>query len=107
MKFIFIYITAKDNEQARFIGKTLLNEHLAACINIIDGMQSMYWWDGKINENSETILIVKTRESLFEKIVTRVKVLHTYSCPCIIALPITQGSDHYLKWLQAETEQQQ
>lgn len=103
MNFIFVYITTKNKEQAVQIGKTLVEEHLAACVNIIDKMTSIYRWEGRVNEDSEAILIVKTRESLFDKLSDRVKSLHSYTCPCIIAFPVIAGNNDYLKWLEAET----
>ena len=96
MEAILTYITTKDKQQARLIGKTLVEERLAACVNIIDGMQSIYWWEGAISEDNEAILIAKTRNSLLEKLTDRVKSLHTYTCPCIIAIPISGGNRDYL-----------
>jgi len=66
-------------------------------------MQSLYWWEGKIEEASEAVLIVKTRASHLPVLTTRVKELHSYDCPCIVALPITDGSSDYLTWLARET----
>ena len=103
MKLIFVYMTTKDKGQAREIGRKLVEERLAACANIIDGMNTIYWWQGAVCEDTEAILIVKTRESLFEKLIKRVKELHTYSVPCIISLPIENGNPSYLQWLEDET----
>jgi periplasmic divalent cation tolerance protein len=99
-----VYITTKDKQQARLIGKTLVEERLAACVNIIDGMQSIYWWEGAINEDNEAILIAKTRNSLLEKLTDRVKSLHTYTCPCIVAIPISGGNTDYLGWIKETTD---
>lgn len=104
MELILVYITTKDKQQARLIGKTLVEERLAACVNIIDGMQSIYWWEGAINEDNEAILIVKTRNSLLEKLTDRVKSLHTYTCPCIVAIPISGGNTDYLGWIKETTD---
>lgn len=104
MKLILAYITTKDKNQAQEIGHKLVKEHLAACVNIIDGMQSIYWWQGSLCNENETILIAKTRETLFETIVKRVRELHTYSVPCIISIPIEDGNPAYLQWLEKETE---
>lgn len=104
MEAILTYITTKDKQQARLIGKTLVEERLAACVNIIDGMQSIYWWEGAISEDNEAILIAKTRNSLLEKLTDRVKSLHTYTCPCIIAIPISGGNRDYLRWIKETTD---
>ncbi|MBU1026295.1 MAG: divalent-cation tolerance protein CutA [Candidatus Margulisbacteria bacterium] len=104
MKFNMVYITTKDKEEAKKIGKTLVEEKLTACVNIIDGMESIYRWEGKIEEGREAILIAKTKQSLVKKLTERVKALHSYSCPAIIALPIESGSSDYLKWIDKETK---
>jgi periplasmic divalent cation tolerance protein len=104
LEAILTYITTKDKQQARLIGKTLVEERLAACVNIIDGMQSIYWWEGAISEDNEAILIAKTRNSLLEKLTDRVKSLHTYTCPCIIAIPISGGNRDYLGWIKETTD---
>jgi periplasmic divalent cation tolerance protein len=104
MKFIFVYITTKDKGQAELIGKALVEERIVACVNIIDGMKSIYWWQDKICFDDEAILIAKTRDSHFDKLVSRVKELHSYSIPCIVSLPIENGNPAYLEWLENETE---
>jgi periplasmic divalent cation tolerance protein len=96
---IFAYIITKNKSQAKKIGKILLQERLAACINIFDKMNSMYWWKGKIEEVNETVLIAKTTKKLFPKLAKKVKSLHSYSCPCILQIPVTDGNSEYLKWL--------
>jgi periplasmic divalent cation tolerance protein len=104
MKFNLVYITAKDKEEAKKIGHELVKERLAACVNIIDQMNSMYWWQGEIQYDTETILIAKTKESLVEALIAKVKSLHSYSCPCIVSLPILDGNKEYLAWLEKETK---
>jgi len=106
MKFNLIYITTKDKQEARKIGKVLVEERLAACVNIIDGMNSMYWWEGKVQDDNEAVLIAKTRESLVQELIKKVKSLHSYSCPCIVSLPISDGNKEYLDWLEKETQPQ-
>lgn len=100
---LFVYITTKDKGQARSIGRVLVEEHLAACVNIVDGMESIYRWNNSICEDQETILIAKTRNDLLEELTARVKSLHSYTCPCIIAIPITGGNQEYLDWVQQST----
>ena len=98
-----IYITTKDHAEARAIGEKLIEERLAACVNIIDGMESVYRWEGKIESARETVLIAKTREGLVAKLTDRVKALHSYECPCIVALPVTGGNPDFLEWIVKET----
>jgi len=101
---ILIYITASSNEEARSIGRTLIEERLCACVNIIDNMQSIYRWQGNIEEAKEVILIVKTQKSLFEQVQKRVKELHCYEVPCVIQIDVPKGSQEYLKWISDETK---
>ena len=104
MKLNLVYITAKNKEEARKIGKELLKARLAACVNIVDKMNSLYWWEGKIQDDNEAVLIAKTKESLVKELVEKVKSIHSYSCPCIISLPILDGNKEYLDWLEKETK---
>ena len=103
-KLNLVYVTTKDKAQAKKIGKELLKAKLAACVNIIDKMNSLYRWEGKIQDDKETILIAKTRALLVKKLVKKVKSLHSYSCPCIISLPILDGNKEYLDWIEKQTE---
>lgn len=100
-----IYITTSDKEQARTIGKDLVENRLAACVNIIDGMRSIYRWKGELVEETEAILIAKTHYSKVKKLTKRVKKLHSYECPCVISLTITEdeGNEDYLNWLLDES----
>jgi len=98
-KIVFSYIVCKNKPEAKKIGKVLLQERLVACVNIFDNMQSMYWWEGKIEEANETVLIAKTTKKLFKKLSSTVKSLHSYSCPCILQIPITGGNKEYVDWL--------
>ena len=104
MKPCMIYMTAGSPEEARAIGKALVSERLAACVNIIEGMNSLYWWKGEVQEDSEVVLIAKTRESLVPKLSERVKEIHGYDCPCVVALPITDGFQPFLDWIGEETQ---
>jgi periplasmic divalent cation tolerance protein len=101
MKIIFAYITTKNKSEAKKIGKILLQERLAACINIFDKMSSMYWWEGKIEEANETVLIAKTTKKLFPKLLNKVKSIHSYSVPCILQLEVKDGNKEYVKWLMS------
>ena len=79
--------------------KTLLNEKLAACVNIVKGVESMFWWEGKIDQASEALLIIKTKKSILRKLIKTVKSVHSYTVPEIIALSILDGNQDYLKWI--------
>lgn len=104
MRLNIVYMTAKDKNEARKIGKELVQARLAACVNIVDNMNSMYWWEGEVQDDHEAILIAKTKESLVSELIKKVKSIHSYSCPCIISLPILEGNKDYLNWLQKETK---
>jgi periplasmic divalent cation tolerance protein len=97
--FIIAYITTKDRDQALAIGRALVEERLAACVNVIGGMTSIYRWDGEICTDDEAVLIAKTSACKFGALSARVKQLHTYTCPCVVSIPITGGSEEYLCWL--------
>lgn len=103
MNINMIYITAGSMDEARTIGKELVSTRLAACVNIIDNMNSMYWWDGKIQDDREVILIAKTKETLVPQLIEKVKSLHSYDCPCIVSLPILDGNKAFLEWVAEET----
>ena len=105
MPMIFVYITASSPEEARLIGRTLVEERLAACVNMVDGMSSIYRWQGAIEEGRETIMIVKTRSELFNELAERVKTIHSYTSPCIVEIPLGRIDGGYLDWLTAETRQ--
>jgi len=99
----FVYITCKDVNEAKMVGKNLVQERLAACANILPGMISCYWWDGEVQEETEVVLILKSKESHAKKLVERVNALHSYDVPCVVFLPIQDGNPAYLKWIDKET----
>ena len=101
---VFLYMTARDKAQAEAIGRRLVEERLAACVNILDGVRSLYWWDGAVQESSEAALIAKTVRSLAPRVVARVRELHSYDVPCVVALPIETGNPEFLDWITAETK---
>ena len=100
----FVYMTTGTQEEARRIGRALVEARLAACVNIIAGMNSIYWWEGALQDDNETVLIAKTREELLADLIDKVKAMHSYECPCVVALPIEAGNPAYLDWLARETE---
>jgi periplasmic divalent cation tolerance protein len=96
---IIVLITAGGEEEAHKIAELLTNEKKAACVNILPVVDSLFWWEGKIESVRESLLLVKTKASLFPEIVELVKRMHSYEVPEIIALPIITVSEDYLKWL--------
>ncbi len=101
VKLTFVYITCKNKEEAIFIGKSLVESKLAGCINILDQMTSIYEWEGKLEINEEAILIAKTNETLFDEIISHVKKNHSYTVPCVLSIPIQNGNEEYLNWLES------
>jgi periplasmic divalent cation tolerance protein len=83
----------------------VVEERLAACANVLDGMTSVYWWQGTLEQAREAVLILKTRAELIERLSARIKELHPYACPCVVALPIAAGNAAYLGWIADETAQ--
>ncbi|MFB2623096.1 MULTISPECIES: divalent-cation tolerance protein CutA [Methanothermobacter] len=102
--FTLIYITTSDQEESARIGRRLVGERLAACVNIIPSIKSFYHWEGSLEEDEESVLIVKTTSELTQQIIKRVRELHSYDNPCIISIPITGGSRDYLEWLNNEVK---
>jgi len=99
----FIYITCADEAEAETIGAMLVENRLAACVNILPGMRSLYWWRGKVERGEETVLIAKTRDDLVEALTGAVKAAHGYEVPCVVSMPITGGNPDFLAWIRAET----
>ncbi len=99
----FVYVTCKDRDEARAIGRAVVVNRLAACANIIDGMESIYRWEGRLEEACESVVIFKTSEALVGQLVETVKAEHSYEVPCVVVLPIVAGNAEYLQWLRAET----
>jgi periplasmic divalent cation tolerance protein len=104
MSAVFVYVTTPSTGEAKKIAEAVVADRLAACANIIPGMQSIYHWEGKIEQAEETVIILKTRQALFQAVERRVKELHSYSTPCIVALPVEAAEPEYLNWLMAETK---
>ena len=101
---IVIYITTGSISEAKKIGHTLVEEKLVACSNIISPIHSIYNWQGKICDDKEALIILKTKKKLFKQIVKKVEELHSYDVPEIIAMPIIEGSSKYLSWINEETK---
>ena len=103
MDYRFIYMTAGSTAAAKQLARVLVEERLAACANVLPGAASIYWWQGTLEEAEEAVIIAKTRADLVDTLTERVKALHSYSCPCVVALPILAGNAAYLDWIGAET----
>jgi periplasmic divalent cation tolerance protein len=104
MDINLVYMTAATKEEARRIGKELVESRLAACVNIIDNMNSIYMWEGELQDDNEVIFIAKTREDLVSELTEKVKSMHSYSCPCIVCLPISDGYPPFLNWVATEVK---
>ena len=100
--YIVVMVTAPEKD-APGLARALVEERLVACANLLPGLRSVYWWKGKIEDEPEVLCIMKTRSALFEALRTRVRELHSYQVPEIIALPILAGSEPYLDWIAENT----
>ncbi|MCH2170954.1 divalent-cation tolerance protein CutA [Myxococcota bacterium] len=97
-----VLITAPDDEVSSRIARILVEERLAACVNIVPGIRSVYRWQGAVEEDSEFLLIAKTRSDRFEALARRAQELHPYELPEILMLPVEGGSDDYMDWVRSE-----
>jgi periplasmic divalent cation tolerance protein len=101
---IVVFVTCASEEEGLKIANALVEEHLAACVNLISPIRSIYRWEGKIWNEKEWLLIIKTRQDRFGELERKVRSLHSYSVPEIISLPISDGSSSYLKWIKENTK---
>jgi len=104
MDNVVVFITVSGEEEAARIAHAIIAARLAACVNIVKGMRSVYRWKGKIEDEAEVLMIAKTRGALFERLSEKVRELHSYTVPEVIAIPIISGAEGYLKWLREETD---
>lgn len=104
MKYLLGYITTRDKQEAEKIATSLLKEKLVACVNIIEKISSGYWWENKIQYSDESLLIIKTKQSLTKKIIKNVRKNHSYQCPEIIFYTIKEGDQDYLNWIEKSTK---
>jgi periplasmic divalent cation tolerance protein len=103
MPSLMVEITAPSPGEAERIGRAVVEERLASCANILPAVRSIYRWKGRVEEASETMLLVKTTEAALPELIRRVCALHSYECPCIAAFQIVGGNPGYLAWIEAET----
>jgi periplasmic divalent cation tolerance protein len=101
---VFVYTTYPSIVEAEQAGRTIVEKRLAACVNILPGMVSHYWWEGKVERGEEVVMIVKTRATLAPSVGRAIKDMHSYSTPAILVMPLESVEETYLKWLMAETE---
>jgi periplasmic divalent cation tolerance protein len=102
----FVYTTFPSVVEAERTGRALVERRLCACVNILPGMVSLYWWQGKIDRGDEVVMIIKTRASLAEAVRAAVKQMHSYSTPAILVIPIENVDADYHAWIVAETQGQ-
>lgn len=101
----WLYVTSAHAGEAETIARTLVGERLAACANVLGPMRSFYWWDGAVQDEGEVALVLKTRLDLVDAATARIKALHSYDCPCVVALTVDGGNTDFLKWIVSETRQ--
>lgn len=102
-EFGIILVTTSSSEEGLNIARGLVDSRLAACVNIIAGLRSVYRWKGKIWDEGEFLLVIKTRMALFQQLENKIREMHSYEVPEIISIPITRGSEPYLNWLREST----
>ncbi|MEO5358421.1 MAG: divalent-cation tolerance protein CutA [Nitrospirae bacterium YQR-1] len=101
MEHYVVLITTPDEVTAKSISEAIVKDNLAKCVNIIKEVKSVFHWEGKIENENESLMIIKTKKENFKSLMEKVKTLHPYTVPEIIALPIIEGSEDYLNWLQS------
>jgi len=101
---IVVFVTCGSEEEGLKIANAVVEDHLAACVNLVSPIRSIYRWEGKIWDEKEWLLIIKTQKDRFEQLEKKVKSLHSYSVPEIISLPIAEGSSSYLDWIRENTK---
>ena len=99
MQTYMVYMTAADKTEARDIGRYLVQSRLAACVNILDHMNAMYFWKGEFQDDQEAVIIAKTTGERLADLIQAVKERHSYECPCIVSLPLSEGNPDFLAWI--------
>ena len=103
MNASLVYITVSHEEEALRIGRALVSERLAASVNMIGPVRSLYWWEEEIQDEQEVVLVAKTTTALVEKVREKVVSMHSYVCPCVISIPIEKGHPPFLAWIETVT----
>ena len=104
MEYVLAYITAGDMQEAEKISSALVENNLAACVNVFPSMVSMYKWQGRTEQSSEISLLAKTRADFQQKLMDKVLEVHSYECPCIVFLPVSGGNPDFLAWISEQTQ---
>jgi periplasmic divalent cation tolerance protein len=103
-KYVIVFVTTPTGDDGRTIARALVREKLAACVNILPGIRSIYTWEDEVYEDDEVLLIIKTRGEIFEALSAMVKEVHPYDVPEVIAAPMTAGAADYLNWIDQVTQ---
>lgn len=98
-----VYVTYPTLEGAQRTAKRVLEQHMAACVNVFMAMQTMYWWEGKLEVSNEAVALYKTTESRLDALEAEIRASHPYKCPCIINWPLSGGNADYIEWVRAES----
>ena len=98
-----VYVTAADVEEAKEIGRAMVDARLAACANVFPDMVPIFRWEGEIGEDAESVVILKTTRSRADDLIAAVEAMHSYDCPCAVVLPLAGGSQAFLDWISSET----
>ncbi len=99
MPYRLVYVTTASTQEARRIGQAMVVRRLAACANLIPMVESLYWWEGAVQSETEAIVLMKTTAEAYPRLESAVREMHGYKCPCIVAVEIADGSAAYLEWL--------
>ncbi len=100
---VILYITVQNRDEGIKIGRALVDENLAACANVFDGLTSIFRWEGAVQEDGEALLVAKTDRTLIDAATDLVKLEHSYDCPCVVAIPIVGGNQQFIDWIGEET----
>jgi periplasmic divalent cation tolerance protein len=103
MTAMLVYMTAKDEAEARAVGEALVRQRLVACVNILPRMTSLFWWDGGVQDEQEVAFVAKTAADRVPEVVDAVRSLHSYDVPCVVAWPLADGHPDFLDWIREET----
>ncbi len=104
MESFLVYMTMKDKEEAERIGSVLVEKRLAACVNILGGCDSLFWWDGAVQKESEVVMLAKTPRENLENLTETVIRLHSYDVPCVVAVKLAGGNPAFMSWIHEVTE---
>jgi len=101
--YLVVFVTAPTKESGEQMARSLVEAQLAACVNLLPGIRSIYTWEGEVCDETEVLMIIKTQGKLFEMLAESIRTMHPYEVPEIIAMPIVAGNPNYLTWIEAVT----